>query len=187
MRRRQQICGAPGGHCGGDARVRPVKWNTSTGELALQSEVTVNGELAGQPKKVRSCWAEVVDRQVCADGGIEYLCEYQVTAVSRFAPDSTPTPNHLAPHTHTVSVRTQHCMLLLLTAHGLCLCDFQAPDSKGQLQGWHKRKDLQHRVLHQEAFVGVTGDKHHDRYSMCHFSHLEFNELHKRKVFKRTR
>ena len=54
--------------------------------------------------------------------------------------------------------------------------DYEVEDAKGE-KHTIPRSELRHRVLHREAFVGTTGDRKHDTYSMRHFSELELDAL----------
>ena len=49
------------------------------------------------------------------------------------------------------------------------------------------RVDLRLRKLHTEVFVGATGDKKHDTYSMRHFSERELESLHSRHIFEKQK
>ena len=45
------------------------------------------------------------------------------------------------------------------------------------------RSVLRHRSLYRQAFVGVTGDRTHDSYSMRHFSEAEWEWLEEKDIF----
>ena len=59
-------------------------------------------------------------------------------------------------------------------------------DSDGK-ETTQSRRDLRRRVFHRECFMGCTGDRKHDTFSMRHFSVMEFEALAKRGVFRRQK
>ena len=100
------------------------KWDATVGALVSGDEVTIGGELAGEPINLEARWARVVRKIETVEEGKD---------------------------------EAEDCYLVR---------DFDGNESKCS------RSQLRHRVLHQQCFVGVTGDRKHDSCSMRHFSNI---------------